>query len=171
MGAALFLLFFVISLSGLTLGWKKNSNGMILPKTQKGTTSHLEEWLPFSELHKIAVTTLHDSVDKNLSIELERIDARPEKGIVKFVFIDGYWGIQLDGATGKVLSIERRRHDFIENIHDGSILDYIFKTDGEILKLIYTSIMGTSLFLFTVTGFWMWYGPKVMRGKRGKHSK
>ncbi len=73
-----------------------------------------------------------------------------------------YWGIQLDGATGKLLHIERRRADFVENIHDGSILDYYFKTDGQ-FKLIYTTIMSLALLIFTVTGFWLWYGPKRMR--------
>jgi hypothetical protein len=88
---------------------------------------------------------------------------RPDKGMVKFVFAEGYWGIQLDGSTGELLHIERRRSDFIENIHDGSILDYVFNTDGEYFKLFYTTIMGLSLLLFTITGFWLWVGPKQMR--------
>jgi hypothetical protein len=86
-----------------------------------------------------------------------------DKGMVKFVFLDHFWGIQLDGATGKLLHIEKRRSDFIENIHDGSILDSYFKTNGEQIKLFYTSIMGLALLTFTITGFWLWYGPKRMR--------
>ena len=86
--------------------------------------------------------------------------------MVKFVFIDHYWGIQLDGATGDLLHIERRRSDFIENVHDGSILDYVFSTDGEWLKLGYTTIMGSALLVFTVTGFWLWYGPRRFRARR-----
>jgi hypothetical protein len=163
MGATLCLFFLIVSLSGLLLGWKKNSNGLILPESHHGISTNLKDWLPFDSLHTIACNTLRTSVDKNLSLELERIDARPKKGMVKFVFKDHYWGIQIDGATGKVLHIERRRSDIVENIHDGSILDYVFKTEGEILKLAYTSIMGISLFIFAVTGFWLWYGPKVMR--------
>jgi hypothetical protein len=34
--------------------------------------------------------------------------------MVKFIFAENYWGIQLDGATGKLLHIERRRSDIIE---------------------------------------------------------
>lgn len=139
-----------------------------MPKSYKGTSTNLADWLPIDSLHTIACNTLHNSVNPNLSLELERIDARPDKGMVKFVFIDHYWGIQIDGSTGEVLHIERRRSDFIENIHDGSILDYLFGTNSEILKLIYTSIMGLSLFGFTVTGFWLWYGPKRMRRKNKK---
>jgi len=166
MGVTLALLFLVVSLTGLLLGWKKHSNGMILPKSYKGISTNISDWLPMDSLHTIATKTLHEKIDPNLSLELERIDARPDKGMIKFVFIEDYHGIQLDATTGEVLHLERRRSDFIENIHDGSILDYLFKTEGEILKLIYTSVMGLSLFLFVVTGIWLWMGPKVMRKSR-----
>ena len=83
--------------------------------------------------------------------------------MVKFVFVEGYWGIQIDCATGNLLHIERRRSDFIENIHDGSILDYLTGTSGEQIKLVYTSMMGVALLTFTITGFWLWLGPKRMR--------
>lgn len=100
---------------------------------------------------------------KKLSTELDRIDIRPDKGMLKFVFIDKFWGIQLDGVTGKVLHIERRRADFIEKIHDGSLVDHYFKLSNQPIKLVYTSIMSLALLTFTITGFWLWYGPKRMR--------
>lgn len=165
LGASLFILFLVISLSGLLLGWKKNSSGYILPKTQQGTSTELAQWLPVDSLQKIAHQTLLDSVDPNLSTKLDRIDARPGKGILKFVFKNHHWSIQLDGATGKVLNIGQRRSDWIENIHDGSILDDVFGTDSGVFKLTYSTLMGVSLLGFTVTGFWLWYGPKRMRNK------
>ncbi|MEE1962959.1 PepSY domain-containing protein [Allomuricauda taeanensis] len=161
-GALLFVFFFFISVSGLILGWKKNSNGKLLPKTQQGTSSNLKDWLPVDSLHTIAIGVLHNNVSPNLSSELDRIDIRKEKGSVKFVFVDHYEEIQLDGATGKVLSIGQRRSDFLEKVHDGSIIDRYLGTDG-IIKLVYTSMMGISLLLFTITGFWLWYGPKRMR--------
>lgn len=166
-GALLFSLFLVVSLTGLLLGWKKHSGGLILPKSYQGSSTDMRTWLPFDSLHTIACRTLHDSVSPNLSLELERIDARPDKGMVKFVFIDDYRGVQLDCATGRVLHIEHRSSDFVENIHDGSILDYLFNTDGEQIKLVYTSITGLALLLFTVTGFWLWLGPKRMRRQSG----
>ena len=163
MGALLFSLFLIIAITGLLLGWKKNSNGIILPKSFQGTTQSLENWLSLNELQLIAFQTLKDSVDKNIDLNIQRIDARPEKGMIKFVFDNHYFGVQLDGATGKVLAITKRRSDFFENIHDGSILDIIFGTKGEIIKLIYTTIMGISLIIFTITGFWLWYGPKLKK--------
>ncbi|MBO0321969.1 PepSY domain-containing protein [Muricauda sp. CAU 1633] len=168
-GALLFVFFFFISVTGLLLGWKKNTDGYILPKTQEGTTSNLQEWLPVDSLHTIACNTLHTSVSPNLSLELDRIDLRKDKGSVKFVFVDHFYEIQLDGATGNVLSIGQRRSDFLENVHDGSILDRYLGTSGAI-KLVYTSVMGVSLLMFTITGFWLWYGPKRMR-KESKNSQ
>jgi uncharacterized iron-regulated membrane protein len=164
-GALLFIFFFFISVTGLLLGWKKHSGGVILPKSYKGTSTDLKDWLPLDSLHKNACKILHDAVSADLSFDLERIDVRKDKGMVKFVFLNHFWGIQLDGATGQLLHIERRRSDFIENIHDGSILDNYFGTTGGYLKLVYTSIMGLALLTFTITGFWLWYGPKRMRKK------
>jgi len=162
-GAFLFVFFFFISVTGLLLGWKKHSGGLILPKSYKGTSTDLKDWLPLDSLHINACKILHDSVSVDLSLELERIDVRKEKGMVKFIFIDHFWGIQLDGATGQLLHIERRNSDIIENIHDGSILDYYFGTTEKQIKLVYTSIMSLALLTFTITGFWLWYGPKRMR--------
>lgn len=164
-GMFLFILFLFVSITGLLLGWKKNSGGLILPKSHEGTSTDLSDWITIDSLHKNAVNILRDSLSPELSADLERIDIRPDKGMVKFVFIDNYVGIQLDGATGDLLHIETRRSDFIENIHDGSILDYLFNTKKEQFKLVYTTITGIALLVFTVTGFWLWYGPRRMRKK------
>ncbi len=162
-GALLFVFFFIIAISGLLLGWKKHSGGMILAKSHKGTSSDLKDWLTLDSLHKMASKYLTDSVDETLSLKLDRIDVRKEKGMVKFIFEDHFWGVQLDGATGQLLHVEKRISDYIENIHDGSILDSWFGVKGGYLKLLYISIMGFALLIFTITGFWLWYGPKRMR--------
>jgi hypothetical protein len=122
--------------------------------------------LPIDSLQTIAINTLHDSISPNLTSELERIDARPSKGILKFVFSDDYWEIQLDGTTGKVMNINRRSSDIIENIHDGTILDVLFNTKNDQFKLSYTTIMGLALLMLTMSGFWLWYGPKKLRKQK-----
>ncbi len=164
-GISLFAFFFIVALTGLLLGWKKHSGGLILPKSYKGTSTDLKDWLSIDSLHRNACKILKDSVSPTTPTEIERIDIRQDKGMVKFIFAANYIGIQLDGATGRLLHIETRRSDFIENVHDGSILDkYLHTSNGEI-KLIYTTVMGLALLTFTVTGFWLWYGPKRMRRK------
>ena len=167
----LFALFLVISITGLLLGWKKNSFGLILPAVSKGVSSDLKTWLSFDSLQTIAVNALHGSISPNLSTTLERIDARPSKGIVKFVFADDYWEVQLDGTNGNVLNINRRRSDIIENIHDGTILDVLFNTKNDQFKLYYTTIMGLALLMLTVSGFWLWYGPKKLRKQKQSEHK
>ncbi len=161
--AFLFINFLIISITGILLGWKKHSYGEILPKNYSGSSTVLKDWLPLDTLYKIASKTLNDSVSANLSTELERIDIRKNKGMLKFVFNDNYYEVQLDGATGKILQIKYRFSDLIENIHDGSILDKWFGTASEEIKLIYTSISGLALLTFTITGVWLWFGPKRMK--------
>lgn len=102
---------------------------------------------------------------------MDRIDIRPDKGIIKFTFKNHFKGLQLDGTTGALLSIETRKSDFIEKIHDGSILDKVFGTGGDGVKFYYTIIMGFSLFMLTVTGFWLWYGPKRLRRQKRSDKK
>jgi len=163
----LFVFFFIISVTGLLLGIKKQT-GLLAP-AQKGVSSDLATWLPVDSLQKIAVQILRDSVSPGLSTGIDRIDIRPQKGIVRFIFKDHYNGLQLDGTTGKLLLIEKRKSDFIENIHDGSILDKLFGTGGEQVKVSYTIIMGLSLFMLVLSGFWLWYGPKRLRKSRKTH--
>jgi hypothetical protein len=160
----LFIFFFIISVTGFLLGWKKDTG--LLAATQKGTSAEQSTWLPVDSLSKMAFRYLHDSVSNDLSIDLDRIDIRPDKGIVKYVFKNHYWGLQLDCATGALLLIEKRRSDFIEDLHDGSILDSLFNTRNEGLKLGYSTTMALSLLMLTITGVWLWWGPKVLRKAR-----
>jgi hypothetical protein len=162
-GIFLFVFFIIVSLSGILLGWKKHSGEIIIPKTYIGTSNDLKKWLSLDELHIKADNILSDSVSTELPLELDRIDIRKDKGTVKFIYANDLWEIQLDAATGKLLNIGKRNSDLIENIHDGSILDSYFGTSNGQIKLIYTTIMGTALLLFSLTGFWIWYGPKRMR--------
>src|SRR5688572_382527 len=164
-GTFLFVFFFIISVTGLLLGWKKHSGGLILPKTEKGISTDLKTWLSYDSLHSIALLALSDSLSPELSPTLDRIDARPDKGIVKFVFKDHYTEIQLDCTTGNVLAVNQRTSDIIEQIHDGSILDFYVGTGDGQIKLGYTTITGLSLLLLTVTGFFLWYNPIRIRSR------
>lgn len=161
-GALLFVFFFIVAITGLLLGWKKHSRGVIQAPTYKGSTTELKNWLPLDSLYRSAAAALNNSISPDLPTELDRIDLRPDKGVAKFLFAHHFWGVQVDGATGKILQIEQRRSDVIEKIHDGSLLDF-YASNGEGFKLFYTTVMGLALLLFTVTGFWLWYGPKRMR--------
>ncbi|NJB86938.1 putative iron-regulated membrane protein [Lewinella marina] len=154
-GITLFVFFFVIGVTSVLLGWKKDSS-YIMPATARGSSTELAEWLPTAELLQRAQVTLSDSLGPAYTTTIDRIDYRPDKGSLKFLFKDHYGEVQLDGATGAVLSVGIRRADFIEQIHDGSIVSDLF-------KLIYSTVMGLATIVFTVSGFWLWYGPRRMR--------
>ena len=166
LGIFLFIIFIIVSVSGLLLGWKKNSGGAIHPKSARGVSADLTNWLPIDSLKTLAISAIREAEGDDIDLSLNRIDARPDKGMVKFVFDNHYNGVQIDGTTGEILQITRRNSDLIEDIHDGSLLDRWFGTSGEILKVIYTSIIGIALLLFSITGFWLWIGPKLIRRHR-----
>jgi hypothetical protein len=161
-GAFLFVFFFIVAVTGLLLGWKKNSGGYLLAKSYKGSSANTANWLPVDSLKHKAILSLQ-AIDASLDTTVDRIDFRPEKGMVKFLFVGHFTGLQLDASTGEVLHVEKRRADFIEKIHDGSAVDHYLGIEKGTFKLIYTTIMGLALVVFTITGFWLWYGPILMR--------
>jgi uncharacterized iron-regulated membrane protein len=150
-GLAVFML--ITAITGLLLGWKKNA-GVLQPPTLKGVSQDIRQWKSF---HQVATAAMHgmDSIGESNNA-IDRMDVRLDKGIVKVLFIRGYWEVQVDGTTGKVLSLAQRHSDWIEHIHDGSIFSDLF-------KVIYTNMLGTGLFVLALSGLWLWYGPKVIR--------
>ena len=157
-----FMIVFIVAVTGILLAWKKHSGNAIQPKTQRGTTSELGAWLPLDSLKTLGIAALlkHDA---SLSPELDRMDVRPGKGVLKFRFEHHYWEVQLDGATGETLHIGRRYSDLFEQIHDGSIVDRLLCIGGDWFKLAFSNVSGWALLFFTVTGVWLWLGPKWMR--------
>lgn len=162
-GVFLFVFYFLIAITGFLLGIKKHSGGIILPKTQSGSSTKLVDFISLDSLQNNAQKEIKLFLKESKPSQIDRIDIRPEKGIVKFTFKSNFYEVQLDGATGSLLQIDLRRSDVIEKIHDGSIVDYYFGFESGFFKLIYTTIMSLALVLFTITGFWLWYGPKKMR--------
>jgi len=162
-GVLLAVFILLISATGLLLGWKKDTLGYLQPETQTGTTSDLEKWLPLDSLQKLAEQALKASALSLKPVEVDRIDVRKNHGVVKFNFKTIYYEIQLDGATGQVLHIGKRRSDFIEQLHDGSLLDKYFGTDGEIIKLIYSTLIGLAMIMFALTGIYIYFFPKRRR--------
>lgn len=160
-GSSLVAVFLIIALTGLLLGWKKHSGGYILPDTEKGTSKNLSDWLPLDSLQRSAQQAIQQRFPGE-SPELDRMDVRPDKGVVKISFKGHYYEAQVDGATGTVLAINLRKSDIIEQIHDGSIFDNLIGTDGN-FKLTYTSVMGLGLLFLSISGFWLWYNPKRIR--------
>lgn len=151
-GIAVVLFLFITGATGLLLGWKKNVD-LLQPPTHKGASTDVADWVSYAEVVRTANRAL-DSI-RHEQVGIERIDARPDKGIIKVVYLN-YWEVQVDGKTGNALSVAPRHADWIEHIHDGSIFNEGF-------KLLYTNYIGWGLLVMSVTGFWLWYGPRRIR--------
>lgn len=156
LGLGLAGLLIISSLTGILLAWKKNVD-TLQPPSQKGSTTELADWKPIHELADIAQEALTQHLGK--SIPINRLDVRPSKGMVKVLFKEGNWEVQVDGNTGKVLSTAKRHADWIEQLHDGSII-----TDN--FKLVIMNILGFGLLFLIGYGIWLWYGPKVLRRRK-----
>jgi uncharacterized iron-regulated membrane protein len=160
-GISLFMFFFVMAVTGILLGWKKHAGEVIMPATYKGESKEAAGWLPLDTLSFLATAALLKV--EGVASEIDRIDVRPSKGSMKFLFDNRQLEVQLDATTGAVLSVGRRHSDWIEQVHDGSIVDDALGVTNGLFKVFYNTLMGTALIVFTVTGFWLWYGPRQMR--------
>jgi hypothetical protein len=104
----------VIICTGLLLNWKKEV-AWIQPAEMRGAGGPLSATFDQILAAARAVPEAHvESWD-----DIDRLDVRPGKGIVK-VQCRNHWELQVDTASGAVLSSQRRRSDLIESIHDGS---------------------------------------------------
>jgi len=159
-GLGALVLFVVVAITGILLAWKKNSGGLLLSDTAKGSTTEAAQWVSLALLEQNAVRFI-DSLRPGQPHQIDRIDIRPDKGIAKFSFKSHYTGLQLDLATGNLLSHEVRRSDFIERLHDGSLLDQW--TGAGFLKLVWSSLAGFALLFLSWSGFKLWWNPKKIK--------
>ena len=161
LGLGLALLLLVSAVTGLLLGWKKQSE-WLQPVTQRGTAGAFEAWLPMSVLADSATAAFAKTAGADTGPEIDRMDARPGKNTVKVRFAHDDYEVQVDAITGRVLNVGKRNADWIERIHDGSIVSQPF-------KLVSMNALSVGLVLLIASGTWLWYGPrryrKVRRGK------
>lgn len=162
----LFVFMFIIGLTGVLLGWKKQAE--FTPPTQRGSSSDASQWLRFDEVQRIASTLVADSL--YIDPTIARIDVRPTKGVAKVSFEKHYLEVQIDLTTGQVLSVKKRWNDVIEQIHDGTIVDRFFGTDGAPIKTTYTTLTSLGLMVLAFSGFFLWLNPKRIRRLKKIHN-
>lgn len=157
------LLFIVImSISGLLLTWKDE----LLLKPPSGSASSFKGDL--ISLSKIEKTAIHYIDSLKLSNTINRIDYRPNKGIAKVRFEEHFTELQIDCYTGKIISQKTRTADIIEMFHDGSIIDFLFNSQGHPTKLFYSSTVSLGLLFLSLSGFWLWLSPKQIKKNKLK---
>ncbi|RIW12745.1 PepSY domain-containing protein [Algoriphagus lacus] len=160
-GIPLIVFFLLIGITSILLAWKKKAE--LLPPTLE-TKIEQGEWVSPAEMVRIAESEMAKIGE---STEVDRIDIRPDKGVAKVTFKTHFTEVQLDGLSGEVLSIETRHSDWIEKVHDGSIVDFYLQGD-EAAKLTYSTLTSLGLILMCVSGFYLWYFPKLIRRLKGK---
>ena len=158
LGVSLAILLLLSAVTGLLLGWKKQSD-WLQPGTQRGTAGDLADWRPLSELSAAATLALTDIAGPDVPADIDRLDVRPGKNVVKVRFEHEHYEVQVDGITGEVLSVGQRNADWIEAIHDGSIVSQPF-------KLISMNALAIGLLVMIATGTWLYYGPRRYRAQR-----
>ena len=138
--------------AGLLLMLKKEIE-WIQPPTQRGASQDL----PALSLEALfaAAKAVPEAAFTDWR-DLERVDFKASKGVVKFVG-ESRWEVQVDTATGEVLQVAYRRSDLIESIHDGSFFAdwaklYLFLPAGVVLLLLWL----TGLYLFVLPHVKRW---------------
>lgn len=160
MGIPLILFFLLIGITSILLAWKKKVE--LLPPTMK-TKVENGSWILPSEMVRIG----EDEMRKlGRDPEVDRIDIRPDKGTAKVTFKTHFSEVQVDGYSGEVLSVGTRHSDWIEKVHDGSIIDF-YTTGDEGAKLTYSTLISIGLIFLAISGFYLWYYPKVIRRLKG----
>jgi len=152
-GISLSLFVIISAVTGIFLGWKKNFD-ILQPPTQKGVSLKMADWKSADQLAEAALVSV-DSLGLKAE-NIDRIEYRPSKGIAKVIFDTGSWEAQVDATTLEILSVAKRHSDWIEKIHDGSII-------SEIFKVISMNILGLGLLMLVISGLWLWFGPRRIR--------
>ena len=137
----------------------KKDVALLQPPTNSGVSNILSDWRPIAELSEIATIYLHEQIPNSKHISVDKIDVRPSKGMAKVIFDDDSWEVQIDGVSGTILSIGKRHSDWIEKLHDGSII-----SDG--FKLVSMNVLGFGALILIFTGGWLYFGPAIYRRRR-----
>src|SRR5687768_1238407 len=87
-GVVLAFFFLVIASTGILLGWKKDVE-ILQPSTREGQSTDLTQWKTFQEITFNAKVALESSGVQNS--EIDRLDVRLDKGIIKVLFKHAYW--------------------------------------------------------------------------------
>ncbi len=147
----------IVAITGSLLQLRKQI-AWVQPPEQRGSVK-----APQIELsHILASLVAHESLKVTGWQDVNRLDVRPDKGIVK-AWLKSNWEAQIDLGTGKILQVAFRRSDWIESIHDGSIF-------GDVVKLGIFFPAAIGLILLWCGGMWMFIYP-LMNKRRVRRER
>jgi hypothetical protein len=143
------------------LGWKSIFTSTIFENKKIKPVVAIKNWLALDSLETLATVSLKEKIKGDFA-HAERIDLRPAKGYISFAYRHNY-NVQVDGATGSTILIEQKNGSLIQDIHDGAIVDGWLGNNSGLSKKIYTSIIGLALLILTISGFYLWYKPRLIK--------
>ncbi len=144
----------VVLTTGLLLQTKKHWT-WVQPEEQRGTGT-----APAIDLEGI-LASVRQAPGMRVDgwADINRLDVRPARGLVKVLLDDG-WEVQVDLGTGRVLQTAYRRSDVIESLHDGSFFA------GDVSRLGLFLPAGVALLCMCLTGLWMFWVPIAAKRRR-----
>ncbi len=141
----------VLSVTGVLLNHKQPLG--LIPDPTHTPSGELATALSLEELVKRAVAAQAANANQQTAPVVDRMDVRPDKGLVKVRFDDpAITEVTLDLQSGAVLAVGPRNDVFLERLHSGEIFgdSFVLLSDGAAIILI----------LLAVSGFWLWLYPK-----------
>ncbi len=157
----LLVFFFIVAATGLMLGWKSLFTTTVFEDKQVKASKAFRNWLPMDSLERLAAMSLEGRVPGHRE-HAERAELRIPKGYIDFQF-SNYYYVQVDGSSGKTIRIERKIGGWIQDLHDGAIVDGWLTNKWGISKKIYSSVIAVALLALTLSGFYLWYKPKQIK--------
>ncbi len=137
----------VIGVTGLLLNHKRALG--LMPDAEHGSGGQLEEALPLAEI----VDAARDGVPSLAEPGVDRMDVRPDDGLVKVRFEDRHaTEVTVDFYSGEILTVGPRNDVFLERLHSGEVFG-----DGWVLL---SDIAAVALVVLLVSGYWLWLYPR-----------
>lgn len=155
-GIVLALWLTLIAVTGLLLLFKKQS-AWIQPPTQRDVPGEVTDFISQAELLAIVLAQEHPAFGS--LADIDRIDLRPGRRVYKVVSRHGYAEIQVGAVSGAVLSVDVRRSDLLEQLHDGSYF-------GGVVHGWVMPVVAAGTVLLVVSGVWVWVAPLLRRRRR-----
>ena len=158
--ACLFLM--VISATGFLLAIKGNVDWMRPANQDGGEISDLSQVVGVgaaaSAAFEAGIPELQGPDD------IDRMEYRTKQNIYKILSKEGYHEVQVDGATGEVLSTGRRNDQLSEDIHDLSFF-------ADFMHAWVLPAVAIALFFLGLSGVVMYFVPVVRRWKFERQKK
>ncbi len=135
-----------VSVTGLLLLEKKKVN-WLQPPTQKGAPGTAADFITIEELYRAVTQIQHPDFLK--AADIDRVDLRPDKRVYKVISRHNHAEVQVDAVNGRILSIDVRRSDFLEALHDGNRF-------GPWMHGLVMPLAAVANILLVLTGLYLW---------------